>query len=129
MYIILYIYMYVVWYLLDLVLRPLRAESLMVSQWCVQEECVLADMYMYACWMCSSTLASASVVVTSDEAVRGGKTIPLKSIVDEAVEGCECVRKVFVSRRTGADVPMTQRDIQLEEVRNTTTTPTGWVDN
>ena len=42
MYIILYIY--VVWYLLDLVLRPLRAESLMVSQWCVQEECVLEDM-------------------------------------------------------------------------------------
>ena len=73
--------------------------------------------------------ASASVVVTSDEAVRGGKTIPLKSIVDEAVEGCECVRKVFVSRRTGADVPMTERDIQLEEVRNTTTTPTGYVDN
>ena len=62
--------------------------------------------------------ASTSVVVTSDEAVRGGKTIPLKSIVDEAVEGCECVWKVFVSRRTGADVPMTQRDIQLEEVRN-----------
>ena len=86
-------------------------------------------MYLYACWMCSSTPASASVVVTSDEAVRGGKTIPLKSIVDEAVEGCECVRKVFVSRRTGADVPMTQRDIQLEEVRNTTTTPTGYVDN
>ena len=64
--------------------------------------------------------ASASVVVTADEAVRGGKTIPLKSIVDEAVQGCECVRKVFVSRRTGADVPMNQRDIQLEEV---TTTP------
>ena len=60
------------------------------------------------------------MVVTADEAVRGGKTIPLKSIVDEAVQGCECVRKVFVSRRTGADVPMNQRDIQLEEV---TTTP------
>ena len=57
------------------------------------------------------------MVVTADEALRGGRTIPLKSIVDEAVEGCECVKTVFVSRRTGVDVPMTERDIQLEEVR------------
>ena len=56
------------------------------------------------------------MVVTADEAVRGGKTIPLKSIVDEVVQDCECVRKVFVSRRTGADVPMTQRDVDLEKV-------------
>ena len=61
--------------------------------------------------------ASASVVVTTDEALRGGRTIPLKTVVDEAVEGCECVKTVLVSRRTGADVPMTERDIQLEEVR------------
>ena len=54
--------------------------------------------------------------MTADEAVRGGKTIPLKSIVDEAVEGCQCVQRVFVSRRTGADVPMTQRDLQLDQV-------------
>ena len=54
--------------------------------------------------------------MTADEAVRGGKTIPLKSIVDEAVQDCECVRRVFVSRRTGADVPMTQRDVDLEKV-------------
>ena len=47
-------------------------------------------------------------MVTADEAVRGGRTIPLKSIVDEAVQDCECV---FVSKRTGADVPMNQRDI------------------
>ena len=61
--------------------------------------------------------AQASVVITADEAMRGGKAIPLKAVVDEAVQGCECVRKVFVSRRTGVDVPMTDRDIQLEEVK------------
>ena len=53
------------------------------------------------------------MVVTADEAVRGGKTI---AIVDEAVQDCQCVQRVLVSRRTGADVAMTQRDIQLEKV-------------
>ena len=62
------------------------------------------------------TTASACLVVTADEAVRGGKTIALKSIVDEAVQDCQCVQRVLVSRRTGADVAMTQRDIQLEKV-------------
>ena len=62
------------------------------------------------------TTASVCLVVTADEAVRGGKTIALKSIVDEAVQDCQCVQRVLVSRRTGADVAMTQRDIQLEKV-------------
>ena len=53
---------------------------------------------------------------TADEAVRGGKTIPLKAMVDEAIEGCDCVKKVFVSKRTGTNVPMYDRDIPLEEV-------------
>ena len=61
--------------------------------------------------------ASASVVITTDQGVRGGKVIPLKETVDEAVAGCECVKKVFVSKRTGANIPMNERDILLEEVR------------
>ena len=61
--------------------------------------------------------ASASIVITADESMRGGKKIPLKATVDEAVERVECVRKVFVSKRTGADVPFNERDIPLEEVR------------
>ena len=66
--------------------------------------------------------AEASVVITADEGVRAGKTIPLKEIVDEAVEGCECVKKVFVSRRTGSDVAMTaDRDVQLEQVAHSLT--------
>ncbi len=60
--------------------------------------------------------ASVSVVITSDEGVRGGRTIPLKATVDDAVEGCDCVKKVFVSKRTGAAVPMYDRDVPLEEV-------------
>ena len=62
------------------------------------------------------------MVITADEGVRAGKTIPLKEIVDEAVEGCECVKKVFVSRRTGSDVAMTaDRDVQLEQVAHSLT--------
>ena len=79
--------------------------------------CISLTMYVL------SLPASVSVVVTADEAVRGGKTIPLKSIVDEAVEGCQCVQRVFVSRRTGADVPITQRDLQLDQVSAASSAP------
>ena len=58
------------------------------------------------------------MVFTADEGVRGGKVIPLKETVDEAVSGCGCVRRVFVARRTGAAVNMEEgRDVWLEEVR------------
>ena len=57
------------------------------------------------------------MVFTADEGVRGGKTIPLKKMVDEALEGCECVKKVYVYKRTGADVPMKEeRDVVLDDV-------------
>ena len=60
--------------------------------------------------------ASAKVVITTDQGIRGGKIIPLKETVDKAVQDCDCVEKVFVSQRTGANVPMTKRDIPLQEV-------------
>ncbi|XP_064403228.1 acetyl-coenzyme A synthetase 2-like, mitochondrial [Halichondria panicea] len=59
---------------------------------------------------------SCSVVFTADQGVRGGKVIPLKQTVDEALKGCDCVRRVFVARRTGAKVPFTEgRDVWLDE--------------
>ena len=49
----------------------------------------------------------AKVVITADEQVRGGRKIPLKAAVDEALAmGCETVEKVVVYQRTGADVAM-----------------------
>ena len=45
-------------------------------------------------------------VITADEGRRGGRSIALKAITDEALVGTDCVREVFVYRRTGAEVPM-----------------------
>jgi acetyl-CoA synthetase len=47
----------------------------------------------------------ACAVITADEGVRGGKTIPLKANVDAALETRD-VETVIVVTRTGADVPM-----------------------
>jgi acetyl-CoA synthetase len=48
--------------------------------------------------------AGAVLVITADEQVRGGKNLPLKAIVDEAIGlgGCGSVRHVVVYRRTGS---------------------------
>ena len=48
----------------------------------------------------------AVAVITADEQVRGGRRLPLKNIVDEALEmgGCESVRHVLVYRRTGGEI-------------------------
>jgi acetyl-CoA synthetase len=60
----------------------------------------------------------ACAIVTADEGVRGGKRIPLKRNVDEALEARD-VPTVIVVTRTGADVPMKDgRDIRYSGVRD-----------
>ena len=62
-------------------------------------------------------LATACVVITSDQGVRGGRVIPLKETVDNAVRGLDFVRRVYVAHRTGAKVNMESgRDLLLQEV-------------
>jgi len=51
------------------------------------------------------------VVITADEGKRGGKCIPLKATVDQALKQCPDVRHCLVYARTGAAVPMNPRDV------------------
>jgi len=62
--------------------------------------------------------SGAKVIVTADEAVRGGKKVPLKTTVDTAVSECPGVKNVLVMRRTGAEnVPMLHpRDLWLDDL-------------
>ena len=51
--------------------------------------------------------AGAVAVITADEQMRGGKALPLKTIVDEALAlgGCEIIKNVIVYKRTGGNIP------------------------
>ena len=46
------------------------------------------------------------LVITSDGAYRGAKSIPIKSVVDEALEVCPSVQNVIVYKRTGEEIKM-----------------------
>jgi acetyl-CoA synthetase len=58
------------------------------------------------------------LIITADEGLRGGRIVPLKANVDEALLACPDVKTVIVVRRTGADVPMQAgRDVAYDEAR------------
>jgi len=60
----------------------------------------------------------ACAVITADEGVRGGKRIPLKRNVDDALTERD-VPTVIIVTRTGADVPMKEgRDVRYSAVRD-----------
>ena len=63
--------------------------------------------------------AGAVMVITADEQMRGGKALPLKSIVDEALAmgGCDSVKNVIVYQRTSGKIAWhAPRDQWMHEV-------------
>jgi acetyl-CoA synthetase len=62
--------------------------------------------------------AGAVAVITADGQFRGGREIPLKPVVDEALGmgGCEAIRSVIVYKRTGSPVAMSAgRDLWWDD--------------
>lgn len=60
--------------------------------------------------------AKAEYVVTCDGAFRGGKDIPLKSVIDDALIGNKTVKRVIVYTRTRTPVSMIKgRDVWWED--------------
>jgi acetyl-CoA synthetase len=74
--------------------------------------------------------AGAKMVITANEALRGGKRIALKKTVDDAVEGLDMVERVLVAMRTETEVPMVEgRDFWLHEEmsKQRSTAPIEWM--
>ena len=60
--------------------------------------------------------ADCRTVITADEGVRGGKRIPLKQNVDQALQSCPDVSSVFVVQRTGGKTEWSEgRDLWYHE--------------
>ncbi len=59
----------------------------------------------------------STAVITADEGLRGGKIVPLKANVDEALEKCDGVHTVLVVRRTGNDINWVEgRDVWYHDL-------------
>jgi acetyl-CoA synthetase len=60
--------------------------------------------------------SDCQVVITADEGVRGGKSVPLKVNADKALESCPNVHTCLVVKRTGGNINWTEnRDIWYQD--------------
>ncbi len=65
--------------------------------------------------------AKAKIIITADESLRGGKAVPLKRAVDDALimGDTTCVERVIVYRRSGGKVNWGPRDLWWHELTQT----------
>jgi acetyl-CoA synthetase len=76
--------------------------------------------------------SGCQVVITADEGVRGGKTIPLKNNVDIALTNCPNVHTSIVVERTSGDIAWHEpRDVWYHDAINEADTPCEpeWMDS
>ena len=63
--------------------------------------------------------ADCRTVITADGGVRGGKKVPLKNNVDEALLDCPDVKNVIVVKRTGGEIGWNEnRDLWFNELKD-----------
>jgi len=61
--------------------------------------------------------SDCQAVITADEGVRGGKSVPLKANTDKALESCPNVHTVLTVKRTGGDIGWTEgRDVWYHDL-------------
>jgi acetyl-CoA synthetase len=66
--------------------------------------------------------AQATFIITCDGAFRGAKDIPLKAIVDEALQTCDFVKKVIIVERTKCEIKFNaEKDIWWHTAMNDAT--------
>ena len=61
--------------------------------------------------------SDCQTVITADEGLRGGKTVPLKENVDEALVDCPNVHTVLIITRTGKKISWDEKvDVRYEDI-------------
>jgi acetyl-CoA synthetase len=100
---------------------PMSVEGVVAMQPCAHRRNPLCGVWWFLCKVLHERIVDvgAVAVITADEQVRGGKHLPLKSIVDEAIAmgDCEKVRNVVIYRRTGGQIGFAAgRDLWMHEL-------------
>jgi acetyl-CoA synthetase len=101
---------------------PMSVEGVVAMQACARigaPHCVVFGGFSAKSLHERITNVGAVAIITADEQVRAGKTLPLKSIVDEALAmgGTDAVKTVAIYRRTGGRIPwIGGRDAWLHEL-------------
>ncbi len=103
---------------------PMSVEGVVAMQACARigaPHCVVFGGFSAKSLHERITNVGAVAIITADEQVRGGKTLPLKAIVDEALAmgGTDAVKTVVIYRRTGGRIPwIAGRDAWLHELEH-----------
>ena len=103
---------------------PMSVEGVVAMQACARigaPHCVVFGGFSAKSLHERITNVGAVAIITADEQVRGGKTLPLKAIVDEALAmgGTDAVKTVVIYRRTGGRIPwIGGRDAWLHELEH-----------